>query len=192
MSDDSEIIIPTNVVMDGAVLATALPLAVFTLGLCLYILIFPDTAPHQPGMPPSAHDIAPVTVFLAAMTVWLCARGFGALWRALDRRPMLVADRNGLTFHPALCREAVAWRDVRRLYQAGWQSPYTLAFDLKRRIWAVEAPWTARRVRIGALYLGDSMASMGWVSPDLIARLEGLRAGADPGSKASRDTNAGD
>ena len=179
--------------LDVAVLATTLPLAVFTLGFCLYILIFPDAAPTAEGTPPTAYDVASTTVPLAAATIWLCARGFGALRRAIDRRPMLVADADGLAFHPALGPGFVAWRDVYRIHQTGWRSPYDLAFDLKPRIWAVEAPLTTRRVRIGALYLGDAMGGAGFVSPELISRLEDLRAKTGAVEvRASRDPDAVD
>jgi hypothetical protein len=78
------------------------------------------------------------------------------LWRALDRRPMLVADADGLTLHPAFYVQAVPWRDVRRIRQAGWAPPYRLEIELRRRVWAVEAPLTTRRIRISALYLDNT------------------------------------
>ena len=191
LDEGAKIVIPTNLTFDVMVLATTLPLAVFTLGLCLYILIFPDAAPAAEGVRPFVSDVAASTLPLAAATIWLCARGFGALRRAVDRRPMLVADTNGLTFHPALGPTFVAWRDIRRIHVTGWRSPYNLAFDLKPRIWAVEAPLTTRRVRIGAIYLDDAMGRVGFVSPALISRLEALRAEAGAaGITAYRDPGA--
>ena len=176
MSQDPEILVPARTGVDILVLAIALPLAAFTLGCGLYFLIFPDSAPAADGvrvpfLSKSASDLAVICGALAAVTVWLCARGFGALWRALDRRQMLVADADGLTFHPALCAEVVPWRDVRRIRGVGWRRPYDLAIELRRRIWAIEAPLTARRVRIGGLYMGNS----GFVPHELLARLEDLR-----------------
>jgi len=167
-----EILVPAGTAVDIMVFATALPLAVFTLGCCLYFLIFPDSVPPADGLwipflPKAASDVAVVCTVLAATTVWLCARGFGALWRALDRRPMLVGDADGLSFHPALCTEATPWRDVSRIRQAGWRTPYHLEIELRRRVWTVEAPLTTRRIRIGGLYLGNT----GFVPSELISRL---------------------
>jgi hypothetical protein len=172
MSEEREILVPAGTALDVLVLVAALPLAVFTLGCCLYFLIFPDSLPPSEGpsipfLSRTASDLAIVCTALAATTVWLCARGFGALWRALDRRPMLVADADGLTFHPALCVEPAPWRNILRIRQAGWRSPYHLEILLRRRVWTVEAPWTSRRVRIGGLYLGGS----GFVPSELISRL---------------------
>lgn len=172
MSEERETLVPAGMALDVMVLVAALPLAVFTLGCCLYFLVFPDSLPPSDGLripflSKATSDLAVVCTVLAATTVWLCARGFGALWRALDRQPMLVADADGLTFHPALCAEAMPWRDVGRIRQAGWRAPYHLEIELRRRVWAVEAPLTTRRVRIGGLYLGNT----GFVPPELISRL---------------------
>ena len=105
MSEDREILVPARTALDVMALATALPLAVVTLGCCLYFLIFPDSVPASGGvripfLSESASDVVVISGVLAAATLWLGARGFGALWRALDRRPILVADTAGLTFHP--------------------------------------------------------------------------------------------
>jgi hypothetical protein len=172
VSEEREILVPAGTALDVLVLVTALPLAVFTLGCCLYFLIFPDSLPpsERPQIPflsRTVSDLAIVCTALAAATVWLCARGFGALWRALDRRPMLVADAHGLTFHPSLCDQAAPWGNILRIRQAGWRSPYHLEILLRRRVWTAEAPWTSRRIRIGGLYLGGS----GFVPPELISRL---------------------
>jgi hypothetical protein len=175
VSEKPEILVPAGTALDIMVLAMALPLAVFTLGCCLYFLIFPDSVPSADGvwipfLSKPASDVAVVCTVLAATTVWLCARGFGALWRLLDHRPMLVADADGLSFHPALRAAATPWRDVRRIRQAGWRAPYHLEIELRRRVWTIEAPLTTRRVRIGGLYLGNT----GFVPAELISRLTDL------------------
>ena len=185
MSEEREILVPAKTAVDVLVLTTALPLAVFTLGCCLNVLIFPDSAPSVDGvriplLAKSSSDVAVVCALLAEVTVWLGARGFGALWRALDRRPMLVADADGLAFHPAFCVETTPWRDVRRVRQAGWGTPYHLEIELRRRVWAVEAPLTTRRIRIGALYLGNT----GFVPHELISRLTALAGRGEDGPPA--------
>jgi len=186
MSGETEIVVPANPAMNVVTFATALPAAVVTLGFGLYALIFPDalgppTGSMIPFLSPAAVQAVLTAVITTALTTWLCARGFGALLRTLDRRPMLVADLDGLRFDPTLRREAVPWSEVRRIRQTGWGQPYKLTFALRRRIWAVESPLSARRVHIGALHLDDT----GWVPPDLIERLEGLRV------RASHDRDAG-
>ncbi|CAN5460211.1 hypothetical protein BH10PSE3_BH10PSE3_32420 [soil metagenome] len=159
-----------------------------TLGFDLYFLIFPGDAPEAPGLripflPPATSDLVVVTIILTGVVIWLCARGFGALLRALSRRPLLVANLDGLRFDPTLCREAVPWSDVRRIHETNWgRGPHKLAFDLRRRIWAVESPLSGRRVNIGGLHLSDN----GWVTVDLIERLESIRV------RASRDLGAAD
>ncbi|EJL30499.1 hypothetical protein PMI01_03127 [Caulobacter sp. AP07] len=179
MSEDAEVLVPARTGLDVLVLTTALTLAVLTLGCCLYFLIFPDAAPiadgvRVPFLSKSSSEVVAVCALLAAVTVWLGARGFGALWRALDRRPILVANTDGLIFHPAFRAETAPWREVRRIRQAGWMAPYHLEIELRRRFWAVEAPLTTRRIRIGGLYLGNT----GFVPPELISRLTDL-AGRD-------------
>ena len=172
MRERRETLVPAGTALDVVLLVVALPLAVFTLGCCLYFLFFPDTVPHADGLrlpflSKAASDVAVVCTALAATTIWLCARGFGALWRALDRRPILAANADGLSFHPAFCTKAMPWRDVRRIRQAGWRRPYALEIALRRRVWTVEAPLTTRHVRISSLYLGNS----GYVPAELISRL---------------------
>jgi hypothetical protein len=173
VNGEAPVVVPANLALDILALASALPLAVFTLGCGLYFLIFPDTieplGPSIPFLSKPTSDMVITCGALMVATVWLCARGFGALRRALDRRPMLVADTDGITFHPALCAKAVPWRDVRHIRSAGFQDPYHLAIDLQRRIWSIEAPLGARRVRIGALYLGPAYGS--FPPDDLIASL---------------------
>ncbi len=185
MSEETEIIIPARTAVNVMTFAAALPSAVVALGFGLYVLIFPDSAPPSayaiPFLSPVASQALLVAVATIGLTVWLCARGFGALLRALERRPLLIADAEGLRFDPTLRREAVPWSEVRRIRETGWRRPYKLAFDLRERFWAVESPLTARQVRIGALHLSD----YGWVPPDLIERLERLRV------RASRDPGAG-
>lgn|GEM_PF-3322195 len=185
MSGETEVVIPARTVVNVMTFTAALPLAVVTLGFGLYFLIFPDAAPAAPGvripfLSPATSDLVVVTLALSWFVIWLCARGFGALLRALDRRPLLVADAEGLRFDPTLCRETVPWSAVRRIRQTGWRRPYNLTFELRRRFWAVESPLTAPRVHIGAVHLDN----YGWVPPDLIERLERLRVRAshDPGA----------
>jgi hypothetical protein len=175
VSEGREILVPARTGLDVMLLAAALPLTVLTLGCCLYILIFPDSAPAADGvripfLPKPASDVVVVCGVLAAATIWLGARGFGALWRALDRRPILAADADGLVLHPAFRASATPWRDIRRIRKAGWTMPYHLEIELRRRFWAVEAPLTARRIRIGALYLDTT----GFVPHELISHLEDL------------------
>jgi hypothetical protein len=196
VSEDREILVPARTGLDVMLLAAALPLAVFTLGCCLYILIFPDSVPAADGLripflAKPASDVVVVCGILAVVTVWLGARGFGALWRVLDRRPILAADADGLIFHPAFRASATPWRDVRRIREAGWTMPYHLEIESRRRFWAVEGPLTTRRVRIGALYLGNT----GFVPHELISRLEDLaeRGRAEsqaPASAPSADVRA--
>ncbi len=186
MSEEIEVVIPARTTVNVATLATALPLAVVTLGVGLHFLIFPDAAPAAPGvripfLSPAASDRIVVTLALSWFVIWLCARGFGALLRALEHRPMLVADTGGLRFDPTLCRQTVPWSAVRRIRQTGWRKPYNLTFELRRRFWAVESPLTARRVHIGTPHLDN----YGWVPRDLVDRLEALRL------RASRDPGAG-
>lgn len=186
MSGETEVVIPARIAANVTTLAAALPAAVVALGFGLYFLIFPDAAPAAPGvripfLSPAASDRVVITLALSWIVIWLCARGFGALLRALDRRPLLVADAEGLRFDPTLCREPVPWSAVRRIHKTGWGKPYNLTFDLRRRSWAVESPLTARRVHIGTLHLDN----YGWVPPDLIDRLERLRL------RACRDPDAG-
>lgn len=176
MSEETEIVVPAGTAMNVMTFVVALPMAVATLGFGLYVLIFPDALSPSTG----ASQALLLAVVMIGLTVWLCARGFGALLRTLDRRPMLVADRDGLRFDPTLCRQAVPWSEIRRIRDTGWGQPYKLTFDLRHRIWAIESPLGARRVRISALYLEPQ----GWVPPDLIERLERLRVRAchDPGA----------
>jgi hypothetical protein len=196
VSEEREILVPARTALDVLLLAVALPLVVLGLGSCLYILIFPDSAPAADGLripflPKSASDVVVVCGVLAATTIWLGARGFGALWRVLDRRPILAADADGLVFHSAFRASATPWRDIRRIRQAGWVMPYRLEIELRRRFWAVEAPLTTRRVHISALYLDN----MGFVPDELISRLKDLaeRGRAEsqaPASARSADVRA--
>jgi hypothetical protein len=195
MSEEAEVLIPAKTGLDVLVLAAALPLAVVTLGCCLYFLIFPDSVPGSDGirlpfLSRSASDVAVICGALTGLTVWLCARGFGALWRVLDRRPMLVANADGLIFHPAVCTKVVPWREVRCIHSVGWYDPYDLGIELRRRIWAVETPLSAQRIRIGGLYVDNN----GFVSSELISRLDELRRTVETGAadlKACRDPDAG-
>jgi hypothetical protein len=176
VSEETEIAIPAATVMNVMTLTAALPTAVVTLGFGLYLLIFSDAISSTSSSQATLAAIAAIGV-----STWLGARGFGALLRALARRPMLIANLEGLKFDPTLCREAVPWSEVRRIHDTGWNQPYKLTFDLRRRIWAVESPLGAQRVRISALYLGGQ----GWIPSDLIDRLERLRL------RASHDPDAG-
>jgi hypothetical protein len=186
VSEKTRIVIPPSRLIEVVTLTSALPAAVVTLGFSLYFLIFPDDVPLAPGvripfLSPAASDLVVVTIALTGITIWLCARGFGALLRALDRRPLLVADLDGLRFDPTLCREIIPWSEIRHIRETGWgKAPHKLTFDLRRRIWTVESPLTTRRVHIGGLHLGHH----GWVPLDLIERLERLqvRASRDPGA----------
>ena len=180
MEGETRITIPTRIGMDVATLVGALPLALLSLGTCLYVLIFPGdvepfSGPKIPGVSRGVSDVTLLCLVLIALTIWLCARGFGALLRALDRRPMLEADGEGLRFHPTLCREVLRWSDISRIRETEWIRPYKLEFVLRRRIWAIESPLTARRIHIGALHLDN----YDWVPQDLIERLERLRRPSD-------------
>lgn len=182
MNKETEIVVPANRAFNILTFVGALPSAVIVLGFGLYLLIFPDAmgpppVARFPFLSPIASQALLVSVATVGLTVWLSARGFGALLRALDRRPMLVADLNGLRFDPTLCRAPLSWSEIRRIRESGWGRPYKLTFDLRRRIWATESPLTARRVDIGALHLDN----IGWVPPDLVERLEDLRQRASRG-----------
>jgi hypothetical protein len=182
VSKETEIVVPANTATNILTLVGALPSAVVVLGFGLYFLIFPDAmgpplAPMIPFLSPIASQALQETVATVGLTIWLGARGFGALLRALDRRPMLVANLDGLRFDPTRSREPRPRSKVRPIRESGWRRPYTLPFDVSRRIWATESPLTARRVNIGALHLDDT----GWVPSDLIARLEELRQRASRG-----------
>lgn len=187
MSEETQLVFPARTAIDVLTLAVALPTAVVALGFGLYFLIFPADAPAAPGvrlpfLSPATSDLVVLTAALSGIVIWLCARGFGALLRMLDRRPILVADLDGLRFDPTLCRKPVPWSDVRRIRATiAWKGPNKLIFDLRRRIWATESPLTARQVNIGGLHLD----SIGWVTRDVVDRLEALRL------RASRDPGAG-
>jgi len=181
MNEETRLVIPARTGIDVLTLISALPAAVVTLGFGLYFLIFPHDLPPAsvvriPFVSPATSDLIVTTVMLTGIVIWLCARGFGALLRALGRRPLLVADLDGLRFDPTLCRKVVPWSDVRRIHETSWgKGTHKLAFDLRRRIWAVESPLSCRRINIGGLHLSND----GWVPPDLIEHLERLRIRAD-------------
>jgi hypothetical protein len=187
VSEETEIVIPARMSVNVTTLVGALPSAVVTLGFGLYLLIFPDTMPPPtdamiPLLSPVASQAVLIAIATVGLVIWFCARGFGALLRALDRRPLLVADARGLQFDPTLCRKTVPWSQVRRIRETGWRQPYKLTFELRRRVWTIESPLTARSVHIGTLHLNDD----GWVPLGLIERLERLRL------TASRDPDAAD
>lgn len=95
------------------------------------------------------------TVILAipmlAFGVGFASLGGGALWRMIDPGPLLTADAAGLRFHPAHFDGLVPWTDIGLINVRGQNPPY-LVVTLHRRIWALEAPFTARRIRIGMNY----------------------------------------
>ncbi|CAN5589652.1 hypothetical protein BH10PSE4_BH10PSE4_34690 [soil metagenome] len=97
---------------------------------------------------------------------WFGAMGTGAAWRALDRRPLLIADADGLVFHPAFARDKAFWSDVKRVVMAG-PAPGCLEFTLTKRVWSISAPLSSPRVRIDRMLMGLSTRETRRLVPQL-------------------------
>lgn len=94
-------------------------------------------------------------VLFALAALWAASLGLGGLWRWLDKRPMVIADDAGVRLHPAYCMEPLAWSQIERILVHD-RRPAVLEFRLNRRIWAVETPLSARRVRMALPTMGLS------------------------------------
>ncbi len=172
--------------VDIIVAALMLPLAFGQVWLALFVRVTPDTFEGLRGgwiflLIYSAFGPTGPAVVLLLCGVWFGSMGLGSAWRALDRRPALVADAEGVTFHPAFFDGFMPWGDVRRI-GIGGVAPSNLEFSLNRRIWAVESPLTALRVRMGLNYLGLSTRE----ARRLVPRLNRLKRSARQAATARR------
>jgi hypothetical protein len=102
--------------------------------------------------------------------VWFGSMGLGSAWRAMDRRPLLIADAEGVTFHPAFFNGFLPWESITHIKIAG-SGPAKLEFGVDRRVWAVESPLSAKRVRLALNYLGLSHKQ----AQDLVPHLKRLQ-----------------
>jgi hypothetical protein len=130
----------------GSVLGPLLILAAFAL------VLWPDP-------PIDAHDTQPaqnpIVLALTAITTgvagfWLLCTGIGGIWRLVDRRPALVADSDGLHFHPSLCGRSIAWAQIRSV-RSMWVGRYTypqIKIELTQRFWSPHAWITSTSVRL--------------------------------------------
>jgi hypothetical protein len=175
--DAKQTMVGSRIGVDVAILVTALPLAVFTLGFGLYLLVDPErmqsgfpTDQVPEGWPPL---FTPAVLF-ALCAAWLGVKGMAALFRALERGPLIIADETGVTFHRTFLRRSVPWSDVRWIRVTGWGRPYYLTFGLRRWIWSVEYPWGGQRICFAALHLGND----DFISHELVSRLQALREDA--------------
>ena len=176
--------------IDITVAAIWLPLALLDIWCVLFVRITPDIFEDVRGggvflLVYSMFGPAGPIVALLLFAVWFASMGLGSAWRALDRRPILVADAQGVTFHPAFFNGFMPRRDIARI-GIGGRDPANLDFALHRRIWTVESPWTALRVRLGLNYLGLGTRQ----ARQLVPRLNRLRRAARRASSSSRGPDA--
>jgi hypothetical protein len=172
--------------IDPIVATIALPLTL----LATWVVIWGHVSPADfEGVQGGAYFLLLYRLFgpagpltaMALFIVWFGSVGVGAAWRTLDRRPVLVADADGLALHPSFARDRVPWREVERIVFTG-SNPGCLEFRLTRRIWTVSAPLTSTRLRIDRNLLGLSTREV----RRLVPRLNRLKRAAQP-VRACRD-----
>lgn len=106
------------------------------------------------GIPAVLHF--PLHIFLVWMGLRSLLDGVAALWRIVDRSPLLIIDADGATFHPSLHRGSVPWSAMKasrmRRYNHGGTdagvSVQELQIDLNYCYWSINAFWPRRRVRL--------------------------------------------
>ena len=117
------------------------------------------------------HDIGVIAalyrVFAVGMAYMAGAIAAGAVWRLVDRRPVMVATADGLRFHPSFLKAGLAWREVKWV---GLKSgPHTqLGVRLKFRFWSLTYPFTASEIAIPVM-------TVGWSAREARARARTLR-----------------
>ena len=129
---------------------------------------------------------------LLAFALWFGTLGAGAAWRALDRRPLLIADIDGVVLHPTFSRDKVSWNKVKRVAMAG-SAPGYLEFSLVQRVWSMSAPLTSTCVRLDRSLLGMSTRELRRQVPKLNRLKKAAKAAsARPIEPGRRDPDAVD
>lgn len=121
----------------------------------------------------------PLAIGFAVFGLWMTCLGVGGAWRLIDRRAAVTADRDGLHFHPSLCRSPVVWREVTKVITAR-RGPGQIRIVLARRFWSTFVWQTGHTIQLNNVALGlssrkarETVNAMKALAPDQFKRPRG-------------------
>lgn len=97
-----------------------------------------------------------VVVVTAVLAFWVTCLGMGGAWRICDRRSALIADGDGVRFHPSIGPSLVPWSEVQSIRWVRKATPPEIEVRLNRRFWSVWNWITSPKVRLNHIAIGLS------------------------------------
>jgi hypothetical protein len=97
-----------------------------------------------------------VVAFAAVLAFWATCLGLGAAWRLWDQRSAVVADQDGIQFHPSVGPSHVPWSDIQSIRWVRDASPPEVEIRLGRRFWSLWNWITSPKVRLNHIAIGLS------------------------------------
>jgi hypothetical protein len=85
---------------------------------------------------------------------WLLCTGIGGIWRLVDRSPAILADSEGLRFHPSICGRSFTWEQVRYIRNVEGYKTAQIRIGLARRFWSPLAWISSTSVRLNWVVFG--------------------------------------
>lgn len=97
-----------------------------------------------------------VVAVTAVLAFWATCLGLGAAWRLWDQRSAVVADQDGIRFHPSLGPSNVPWSDIQSIRWVRGAAPPEIEIRLGRRFWSFWNWATSPRIRLNHIAIGLS------------------------------------
>lgn len=93
---------------------------------------------------------------MAALAFWVTCLGVGAAWRIYDRSSAVIADGDGVRFHPSIGPSLVPWSGVQSIRWVDKATPPEIEIRLNRRFWSLWNWITSPKVRLNHIAIGLS------------------------------------
>jgi hypothetical protein len=105
-----------------------------------------------------------MAVAAGLLGVWASCLGVGGIWRLLRPGPAVVADGEGIKFHPSIGPKIARWIDVRSIRWVR-RAPGEIEINLNLRTWSFWNWTTSKRIRLNHVAIGLS-----WKEAAMIVR----------------------